>query len=222
MAQLEDKLNALASFKGVDVSEITYDGDMSDPWDEYEVDGESYIVCTPEEADQLLRDDIENFIDDLGLAFTDEFNEWIIDNALIESDWFEEACQESNEFYASDIASESGEHGSRLNDECIEAGIISEEDIDEDGNYIGDLDLEQELADYITEDIGDSYDSYFEWYRSEFGDDNIRTLITQGQLTFDIDKIADEVYNWDGYGNNLAKYDGVENEENGFYIFRQN
>lgn len=223
MATLKDKLRALAEFKDVSISEITYEGDMTDPWDEYEVDGESYIVCTEEEADQLLRDDIENFIDDLGLAFTDYFNDWIIENALIGGDWFEDACQEYEESYASDIENEAGDHSaSRLIDECIEAGIISQDDLDEDGEYTGDLDLVQEYADYLVEDIGNSYDSYLEWYRDDFGDESIRNLIDEGVIQFDIDMIADEVARLDGYGNNLARYDGVENEQNGFYIFRQN
>ena len=40
-------------------------------------------------------------------------------------------------------------------------------------------------------------------------------------MSYDLDAIVEEIKSWDGYGNNLARYDGKEHEQDGFYIFRQ-
>lgn len=218
MAELQDKITALAAFKEVSPEDITFRGDDTESpsyWDEYSVDGEDYLVMTEDEADDALKEDLENFIDDLGIdGFTPQFQDWIKENA-IDQDWFEEACEESERFYAEDIQSEEG----RLVEECIEAGIISADDLDEDGEYTGDLDLVDEYSQYLVERIRDDYDGDFvKWYQDEFG--SLKEV--QDRIALDIDAIVEEVKSWDGYGNNLAVYDGKEHEQNGFYIFRVN
>lgn len=218
MAELQDKITALAAFKEVSPEDIKFQGDDTESpsyWDEYSVDGEDYLVMTEDEADEALKEDIENFIDDLGIdGFSPEFQDWIKENA-IDQDWFEEACEESERYYAEDIQYEEG----RLVEECIEAGIISEADLDEAGEYTGDLDLVDEYSQYLVKRIRDDYDGDFvKWYQDEFG--SLKEV--QDRIALDIDAIVEEVKSWDGYGNNLARYDGRENEQNGFYIFRVN
>lgn len=218
MAELQDKITALAAFKEVSPKDITFRGDDTESpsyWDEYSVDGEDYLVMTEDEADDALKEDLENFIDDLGIdGFTPQFQDWIKENA-IDQDWFEEACEESERFYAEDIQSEEG----RLVEECIEAGIISADDLDENGEYTGDLDLVDEYSQYLVERIRNDYAGDFvKWYQDEFG--SLKEV--QDRIALDIDAIVEEVKSWDGYGNNLAVYDGKEHEQNGFYIFRVN
>ena len=218
MAELQDKIKALATFKGVSSEDIKFNGDDPESpsyWDEYSVDGEDYLVMTEDEADDALKEDLENFIDDLGIdGFSPEFQQWIYENA-IDQDWFEEACEESERFYAEDIQSEEG----RLVEECIEAGIISADDLDEDGEYTGDLDLVEEYSQYLFDRIRNDYAGDFvEWYKDNFG--SLKEV--QDRISLDIDAIVEEVKDWDGYGNNLARYDGKENEQDGFYIFRVN
>lgn len=216
--EIKARRKALAKFKGVKLNEVKFEGsdpDYPEPSDEYSVDGETYIVVTEDEADQLLRDDVENFIDDVGLSgFTPWFFDWIKDNAL-DMDWFEDACRESEESYAYDIAYEDG----RLEEECVDAGIISSDDLDEDGKYTGDLDLSEEYAEYLFNRVDSEYAGDFvQWYVDNFGDLSRDTL---KYVSYDLDTIVDEIKSQDGYGSNLARYDGTENEENGYYIFRQ-
>lgn len=217
MAELQDKINALATFKGVSPSEVTFEGDDAEYpkiWDEFAVDGETYIVLTEDEADQALHDDIENFIDDVGLTgFAPDFFEWIKENAL-DQDWFREVCRESNEAYAYDIAYEDG----RLEEECIDAEIITPDDLDDDGHYTGDLDLSEEYADYLDGQVDADYNGDFvQWYVDNFG--NLNDIMDR--VSYDFDAIVEEVKAWDGYGNNLARYDGKEHMQDDFYIFRQ-
>lgn len=227
MATLEEKIAALAKFKGVSPDQITFTGsdpDYPDKWDEFEVDGETYTVMDEYEADEALKEDVEGFIDDVGITgFTPNFLEWIKSNAL-DSDWFEDACRESDEFYAQDIADESGDtYASRLIDECVDAGIITPDDIDENGEYTGNLNLEEEYAEYLTNRTDSYYAGDFvQWYIDDFGDRELDELIAHGSVSYDLDAIVDEIKSLDGYGNNLARYDGFENEEDGLYIFRQN
>lgn len=218
MTELQDKINALAKFKGVDPSEVTFEGsdtEYPELWDEFSVDGETYCVMDEYEADAALRDDIENFIDDCGIdAFTPEFFDWIKDNA-IDQNWFEAACRESEESYATDIAYEDG----RLEEECVDAGIISSDDLDEEGHYTGDLDLSSEYADYLFDRVSSDYGGDFvDWYVDNFGGLNSDVL---KYMSYDLDAIVEEIKSWDGYGHNLARYDGKEHEQDGFYIFRQ-
>lgn len=226
MATLDEKIAALAKFKGVSPEQITFTGsdpDYPDKWDEFEVDGETYTVMDGYEADEALKEDVENFIDDVGITgFAPNFAEWIKSNAL-DSDWFEDACRESDEFYAQDIANESGDaYATRLIDECVDANIITTDDIDENGEYTGDLNLEEEYAEYLTNRTDSDYAGDFvQWYIDNFGDRELATLLQEGRVSYDLDAIVDEVKSWDGYGNNLARYDGYENEEDGLYIFRQ-
>lgn len=217
MAELQDKINALATFKGVSPSEVAFEGndaEYPEIWDEFSVDGESYIVLTEDEADQALHDDIENFIDDVGIeSFSPDFFEWIKDNAL-DQDWFSEVCRESEEAYAYDIAYEDG----RLEEECVDAGIISSDDLDDEGHYNGDLDLSAEYAEYLYDQVDSDYNGDFvQWYVDNFG--SLRDIMDR--VSYDLDAIVEEVKDWDGY-NNLARYDGEEHMQDDFYIFRQN
>lgn len=226
MATLNDKIKALAKFKDVAEAQVEYKGstpDYPEKWDEYEVDGETYVVMTEEEADDALYDDVESVIDDLGITgFTPDFQDWIVDNAC-DSDFLEDYAREDYEYYAEDIESESGNVGAnRLIDECIENGIISESDLDENGEYTGSLNLSESLGEYLFNEMYDEYNGNFvEWAKDQFGDEWVNDLAREGKLNIDVQKVADEIKDWDGYGNNLARYDGKENIENDLYIFRQ-
>lgn len=228
MATLDEKIKALAEFMEVDESQVEYKGsspDYPDKWDEYEVDGETYTVMTEVEADDALYEDVDNFIDDVGISgFSPDFFNWICQNAL-DQDWFEEACEEDNRFYAEDIQSESGEIGAnRLIDECLEADIISESKLDDDGNYEGDLDLVDKYTEYLNKKDAEEYNGdYVQWFIDVYGESELNNGVREGYVgaSYDLQAIVDEIKSWDGYGNNLARYDGRENIQNDLYIFRQ-
>ena len=214
----EIKAKALADYLKIPVEKVKVS-----EYDTFQTPDGEFTVMTEDEADDALYDDVENLIYDLGIeGFSEDFRDWIIENALDQS-WFEEAEHESNLYYAEDIKLEDDdEYGNRLNQECVEAGIISEDDI-VDGEYVGDLELVDELADYMTEENRKYYrGDWVQWDADNFGWDDIKHLIRQGTVDLDIKAIADEVKDWDGYGNNLASWDGKTVElGNDLYAFKQ-
>ena len=212
MPELEDRINALAKYLEVDPSTIE---SVNDETLETE-DGEEYYVVDSDEAEELARDYIENVIDEMGLsAFAPDFQDWIIDNAC-KTDWFEDACKESYDNYAYDIQSEEDEeYGTRLAAECVENELISEEDF-EDGQYVGDEDLAELLSEYLFDQV----DDYVEWYRDNFGENELTYIVTENNL-FDIDHIVNECILWDGIAHFIAHYDGIEIDlDNDLYAYR--
>lgn len=215
MPRYEDRVNALASYLEVDPSTIkdSYRENLFET-----EDGEEYFVVTEDEGRELAREDIEGIVDDLGIsAFSPDFQDWIIMNA-VDSDWFEDACRESYENYAYDIQSEKDdEYGTRLAAECVENGLVSEEDF-EDGEYIGSEDLAELLSEYLFDQV----DDYVEWYRDDFGDSDLTYVVTNYNL-LDMDAIVDECLTWDGVAHFVASYDGDEIElDNDLYAYRVN
>lgn len=227
MATFEEKKQALANYLECDVEEIT-DGYDSD---HFEYGNEEYAVYTDEEADQAHKDYIENFIDDVGIAgFTPSFQDWIINYAINNSDWFEQAQRESAEGYVNDIESENDNtYENRLIAELVENDFLDEDDDfhfdedDEDQEYPllnDDVDLESAKDEYIEKLCEE--DPY-EWYKWNFGEESIRDLVKNGDISLDIDAISDEIISWDGRGNNLAFYDSEELDlGDGLYAYRQN
>lgn len=221
MSSVRDKIKALANFKGCEMSDITYTGDKSRPYatDEFEVDGETYVVMDEDEAEYECRDRIESDIKEMGLqAFSENFQEWILDNA-IDQDYLRGIYENDQYAFAEDFANEPGEIGAnRLIDECIDLGIISKDDLDENGEY--DEDLVDAFVEASVYDADILYDGNFaQWYIEQFGVDDFKELCTSGAVDFDTDMIIDEVISRDGFAN-LAGYDGVDNELDGYHIFR--
>ena len=211
MVEFDDRAKALAEYlsipvEDVEIEENPYDDSMCD----YKTPDGNYHVMTYDESMDALKTEAEELMLDMGIeAFTHEFQNWILENACGNSDWFSDACREFHESYATDIESEpDDEYGSRLNRECVDAGIISEDEI-VDGDYVGDLDLIWELAEYLYNDDYESYSGDLShWYIDDFGKDSLRELCKEGVLSFDFDKIAEEMENLDGFGHSLAYYDG--------------
>jgi len=218
MPNAEERINALANYLEVDPSTIKVAGDYTDNIYETE-DGEEYWVGNEDEAREATKEDIENFIDDLGIeGFTPDFRDWIYENA-IDLD-LEEYVLEDYLSYAKDIEDEpDDEYGTRLAAECVEAGLISEEDF-ENGEYTGDEDLEELLGQHLAGQV----DNYAEWVVNNFGSDYLKDFLDKyGYGSIDYDAITDEAISWDGIAHFLARYDGEEIElEDGLYAYRQN
>ena len=71
----ENKLNLLAKYLNIDPSNIEYNGDY------FEAPDGDYLVCTSEEAYERARDEIENFIADMGIeGFTKNFQDEILND----------------------------------------------------------------------------------------------------------------------------------------------
>lgn len=199
------KRDALADYFGVE-DEVRYDKDM----DIFILpDGRAYFVYTGDEADQKAKEDVISLIDDMGIeAFTPDFQQDIIDNQMVDIDWFDDAMKESYEFYADDIMSEDGEHGNRLFDEMIEEGVISEEDVTKDGELADGIDLDEKKEEFV-EKLCDSWDDGVQWYIDNFGERDFSDICKKHAL-YDYDEIAETAVRWDGRGHFISNYDGDE------------
>lgn len=221
---IEERKKLLADYLGVDADELSeseYDENVIET-----EDGEEYLVVDEDEAREYAKQDIENFIEEMGIGgFTEDFQDWIIDNAL-DIDWFDGAMRESNEGYVYDIEGEDDdEFENRLVAELYERGLIDDDDLEEneDGKRAlkDSVDLEDKKEEYI-EDLGNDYNSGYGWFRDSFGDDELREVVEQNNLV-DVDKIAEEAIDWDGVAHFIARYDGEEIElEDDMYAYRVN
>ena len=199
------KRDALADYFGEE-GEVRYDKDM----DLFILfDGRAYFVYTGDEADKKAKEEVINTIDDLGIeAFTPDFQQDIIDNQMVDVDWFDDAMKESYEIYADDIMSEDGEHGNRLFDEMIENGVISEEDVTKDGELVDGIDLDEKKEEFV-EKLCERWDDGVEWYIDNFGEGDFSDVCKEHDL-YDYDEIAETAVRWDGRGHFISRYDGKE------------
>ena len=223
----EDRIEALAQFLGLDEEEkeeIEANDDILTYYDK------EYYVLTDDEADEKFEQYQRDLWDDMGIqSFNDNFRDWIIRNA-VDTDWFEQAMDESNRFYCEDIVGESSkEFDNRLVEECYERGLIDDDDFEE--NEDGDVDHElckkdnDDLIELMVESMNDDWDDPVEWYIDNFGEKDLSDCVIEHNLV-DLDKVIEELKSLDGRGNTLSSYDGEENSEkvNGewFYIYRTN
>ena len=187
--------------------------------------GGSYLVYTDEEADKAAKDYVSELIDDMGIsAFSPEFQNEILTNGseYIDEDWFEDGQKEYYETYVQDIESEYSKYANRLIDELVEEGILSEDDLDENGKPNPDIDMDKKKEEYVDHLCNQSgYGSAVDCYIDMFGTDDLSQVAKQHGL-FDYDAIAEEVIRLDGRGHLLATWDGDELElSNDFYAYKQ-
>lgn len=223
----EKKVKQLAEYLEIEPGEIqvykSYHDD--EKYYEYRTPDGTYLVMDEEEAREAVYDYVDEIIDEMGIeSFTPEFQEWIIDNAVENSEWFEDACLESYEAYAQDIEYEDDEkYGNRLIQECIENELIKASEV-KNGLYTGIEDLYKLLSAYLFESTKEDYNgNFYTWYRDNFGKDCLQSLIKQGVLNFNYKQIADELILWDsGFGNTLSSWDGKQITLADYYAFKQN
>lgn len=198
---MEEKIKALAEFLGIEESEI--EEDMNNH-KYFRTEDEEYMVLTDEEADEVFYDYESELIDELGLdAFTDWARDDIIKNCL-DVDWFEDYFREDYESYANDIETESAssdEYANRLEEEMAEAECADVE----------------EFIDYLVDSI--RYD-FVGQFKFNFGEEMLTEVIMNNNL-LDMDAVVDYIKEQDGRGI-LAGYDGIENEEGEYFIYRIN
>ncbi len=202
----EDRAVALATYLGIDVADCN-----NSYGNEFETPEGDYYVVTGEEAEELVKEDITNLFDEMGIeSFTDHFRDWIIRNAL-DQEWFEDAVRESTEAYVDDIAYEDG----RLEEELLEAGIITDADVEEGYDV---EDAKERYVEHLMNDI----DDYVEYCGFNFGWDWVSKVATDYNL-IDMDAVIEECILVDGVAHFIARYDGDEIElENGLYAYRTN
>ena len=196
------KIEALAKFLGIETKEIKED--MNNHKYFKTEDGEEYMVLTDDEAEEEFYNYESDLIEECGLdAFTDCARDCIIENCL-DTDWFEDYFREDYETYTNDIETESAssdEYANRLEEEMAEAECADVE----------------EFIDYLVDSIRDDFVGQFKF---DFGEEMLTEVIMNNNL-LDIDVVIDYIKEEDGRGI-LASYDGVENEEGEYYIYRTN
>ena len=197
-----ERIEALTKFLGVEVEDLTvskYDERVF----ENEEAGE-YVVLTEEEADEAAEESIKESINDLGLqAFTEDFQQWILDNC-VDSDWFAEYLEDYEIGYIEDIRDEKSdyeEYETRLAEEMEDAGV----------------DTEEEFLEYLIE----CYEDPVEWFKDMFGMEEFTNACEEHDL-IDWEAVINEAIEVDGCGHFIATYDGVENEMGEYFIYRLN
>ena len=196
------KIEALAKFLGIETSEI--EEDMNNHKYFITEDGEEYMVLTDDEAEEEFYNYESNLIEECGLdAFTDWAKDYIIENC-VDTEWFEDFYHEDYESYANDIETEpasSDEYENRLEEEMSEEGVDTKED----------------FVEYMVDGIRNDLVGQFEF---DFGKDQLADVVSRYNL-LDMDAVIDYIKEEDGRGI-IANYDGVENEEGEYYIYRTN
>ena len=198
---MEERIKVLAEFLGIEESEILkgYRDNIFET-----SDGEEYLVVTDEEADDEFYDYEAELIDELGLdAFSDWAKDYIIENC-VDTEWFENFYYEDYESYANDIETESAssdEYENRLEEEMAEAECTTIE----------------EFVEYMVDGIKDDLVGQFEF---DFGKDQLADVVSRYNL-LDMDAVINYIKEQDGRGI-MAGYDGVENEEGEYFIYRMN
>ena len=225
---MENEINALAEFLGINPEDIRESNDYGDHV--YYTDEGDYFVSDYDTAYKAAVEQVLSLVDDMGIqSFTEWAQEQIIDN-FVDSEWFDEAKEESDRFYAQDIADESDdEFGNRLIRECYEENLITDEDFGTDENgepdYSNCLISEDELVEKRATAMDEGWSDSIDWYRSDFGDEDFSKVVRDKNL-IDWDAAAEWCVNTDGVANSLASYDGKENtqEYDGetYYIYRVN
>ena len=229
-----EKIEALAEYLGVDVDDLEelYDNTFIVNDENSGFYEQEFVVYTDYEADEAVKEDLENLIDDVGWAFNLPIEDYIHNDS-----WFDDAKHESNEFYARDIMGESDAvYESRFVAECVERGIIPEDDDwfeeDEDGKLTivksidGTSDAIYDAEDFFdafVESLDSDYEDGYEWFVDSFGESELKYVIAEGRLSIDFDKLAEDVIRYDGRGNSLSSYDGEEHElDDDYYAYRVN
>ena len=196
------KIEALAKFLGIETSEI--EEDMNNHKYFITEDDREYMVLTDEESEEEFYNYESELIEECGLnAFSDWAKDYIIENFL-DVDWFEDFYRVDCEGYVNDIETESAssdEYTNRLEEEMAEAECT---------------DIE-EFIDYLVDSISDDFVGNFKF---DFGEEMLTEVVMNNNL-LDIDAVIDYIKEEDGRGI-IANYDGIENEEGEYYIYRTN
>ena len=169
-------------------------------------DGREYLCCeNDDEADEYAIESVKNLYDDIGI--TGMHLDYIGGlDSFVDTDWFEAALMESMGYYAEDIKTESmpsddNPDRNRLEAEMEEAGC----------------DTVEEFVAHLVDNAGDPV----EWFQWTFGKDEFENVVKENEL-IDVDKLAQAIIDYDGRGSILASYDGIELDEDDFYLYRTN
>lgn len=148
------------------------------------------------DAEEASTESVKDLLETEGVDFIQFDNIGGIEQFL-DVDWFKDAQREDAESYVSDIKESEPE---RYKEE------------------FGDID-EEDAVEKCLEDWGDDY---IQWFKDNFGDKEMFSVIKEHGL-IDLDALAAACTEADGPANELARYDGKEIElPCGYYCYRSN
>ena len=220
----QSRRELLASFLGIEPDEL------KDGYDEnvFEGDGGEWMVLTYEEAEQEADRQIREIFDEDGLySFTEDFQDWIVNNAINQNQ-IHDLMDDYYESYAEDIEDEDDtEFGNRLIQEMFSAGILKDEDFEvgDDGeidhSMVKDsVDLDTKENEFVERLAGQ--ESPIEWLKGFYNDSELAEFLTDNGL-IDLDAVVEECISLDGVGHFIATYDGDEADlGQGLYGYRLN
>lgn len=209
----EDKKQLLADYLEVDVEEI------EDGYDDnhFEVNGDEYMVLTEDESYDEFKDWEMSLIDDLGLeAFSENFQEHILENCINDS-WFEEVAKEESQYYIEEMSDE------ELLDYAHDHDIA--EDVEDTDN------LSERKIERIREDCEEVYEEEIlnqgisEYFENIYGRGWAKEMKDTLEKEIDWDKVIEDLYDWDSRDilwGSMASYDGdvIELDKvNGEWLF---
>jgi tetratricopeptide (TPR) repeat protein len=238
-------------FEGYDDLDDAVNSEVENDYGNYfSCDGEEYLVFEDEdEARDYAIEGCINLFDDVGVfGLSDYTTDWAINNAM-DASWFDDAMQESNEAYAEDIKDESSSdedlYVNRLHEELVDFGLMDELDLpdepdEDDHEENGDYDEAyeaweeevQELKDSaeseaenkiseLAEKMGENYDDAIEWYKDNFGSEELGEIAKRHNL-IDEDAVAEMIVDTDGIAHCISSYDGEEHEQDSYLLYRHN
>ncbi|MCK5015271.1 MAG: hypothetical protein KAS66_15780, partial [Candidatus Omnitrophica bacterium] len=197
---------------GGEITEITNEDWGEGNWvKEYSFDNEQewLVFDNEEDAEKVAISRVEEDIDDNP--------EWFPQSILMEhvdaedaEERFREMYDGHNTGYVDGIEDEDdNEFTNRLASEMYERDLITyEEATDEDFNL---EDQKETMVDQMTQESIDEGDYGFDYYKSNFGEDEAFKLLKNWGLV-DSKSLAEYVVSSDGIGNTLSGYDGMQVE----------
>jgi len=133
----------------------------------------------------------------------------------IDEDWFQNALEESNRAYAEDIAQEDADgYPSRLAEELVERGVVSEDDTQED-----DFDAE-DYIDKFVDDMNNDYDDPTDWFIDSYGEEEFKRVLIDERLLDVEEVVSDMDYSYKmEYFDNSTLTDEVVGKDGDTYLF---
>ncbi len=198
-------------------------------------DGETYYVCTDEEADDLQRERVQSLLEDIGpkdcgLDVFDYINETYIEELMEETIRDDIANMSDEDFIdellGKDISLDNEEFFTLKDDVDTEDEDFDPEDTD---NYIviRNWSTEDKLYDLKT-DGEDLYRMYIDYGYGDWIEDDVEECARHGGFPsyVDEDKMVDDLIERGDRGADISSYDGEENYINyngtDYYIYRDN
>ncbi len=167
---------------------------------QFETDYGDYSVGLEDEVESAAKDSLSEQLDDTGI---EGISSWVIDSNMDEKSLEEDLKQNYYEYYNDDVRYD------------LESWFADYDEDDEETHPSED-DIEERVDELVEERVSDLMNDLDEVWEMGY---SMKEYI-------DLDGVADDIIQNDGYGNVLSSYDGNENivEMDGvdYYIFRTN